>query len=436
MAEALKANNVNIINMVRSLMPIEYGDRIPEATQENINMVYDTILNYKPLRDKFIISMFELIGIQTIDGTTFVNPLAEFKKEPIRFGSTDEETFINMAKGTDFDSTAGIDVAFRYYDSYIMTNFHKINFANQYPITLQYNVLKTAFMSDYGLQNLLTGKMMSAYAGYNWDEYLCMLELLLVGYQKRLLPATQVTAVEDRESAENLLVELEAFVDSCRFPLPQNNPVGATSVSSPKNLIFFTTPKIKARIGVQALANAYNLSYAEAKARTVVVHKLDPEGKIQGIAVDVRFFRCRDNFLEVSENRNGAALSYNMFLTAQEMISPSLFYPVMVFTTDGSVASPTITASNITNAVAGSEVEIVASITDASGYTPQLFDYEVTSKVVGKSAKGTGTAIVPGTNILLIDPNETNFPISVKISWRNDSSVTKTITVTKAAGLS
>lgn len=434
MAEALKANNVNIINMVRSLMPIEYGDRIPEATQENINMVYDTILNYKPLRDKFIISMFELIGIQTIDGTTFVNPLAEFKKEPIRFGSTDEETFINMAKGTDFDSTAGIDVAFRYYDSYIMTNFHKINFANQYPITLQYNVLKTAFMSDYGLQNLLTGKMMSAYAGYNWDEYLCMLELLLVAYQKRLLPATQVARVEDRESAENLLVELEAFVDSCRFPLPQNNPAGATSVSSPQNLIFFTIPKNKARIGVQALANAYNLSYAETKARTVVVHELDPEGKIQGIAVDVRFFRCRDNFLEVSENRNGAALSYNMFLTAQEMISPSLFYPVMVFTTDGSAVSPTITASNITNAVAGSEVEINASITDVSGYTPQLFDYEVVSKVVGKSGKGTGTAIVPGTNILLIDPNETNFPISVKITWRNDSSVTKTITVTKAAG--
>ena len=431
MGDKIKATNENIVNYMRSVLPTSVAERIPEATQTNLGEVFDSIWNYKAVRDQFFVSMFEMIGIQTIDGVAFINPLAEFKKSPIRFGSTDEETFVNMAKGTPFDSRAGVEKAFAYYDSYVMSLYHKVNFSMQYPITVQYNTIRNAFMSDYGLKSMIQAKMLSAYTGANYDEYLVMKDLLVKGYEQGILPAIQVSGVEDRESAEDLLVELEAFIDLASFPLPKNNPAGATSVSNAANMVFFTTPTIKARIGVKALANAYNLTYAEAKARTVVVDSLDEAGEIQGIACDMRFFRVRDQFREVSENRNGAALSYNFFLTVQEQISPSLFYPVMVFTTKASDAT-TITPTNITDAVPGTERELVVAL-NGSGYNPKLFNYEITSTVVGSKDGRPGTTMVPGTNILLIDQDETNFPITVKVTWRNDESVTANLTVNKQA---
>lgn len=426
----IEANNVNIINYMRSVMPISIADRIPEATLTNLDEVFTSIWNNKQVRDQFFVSMFELIGIQTIDGVAFINPLAEFKKSPILFGSTDEEVFVNMAKGTPFDSRAGVEAAYAYYESYVMSLYHKVNFSQQYPITVRYNTARQAFMSDYGLSTMVQAKMLSAYTGANYDEYLVMKNLLVSGYENKILPATQVAGVKDRESAENLLVELEAFIERARFPLPTNNPAGATSVSDPSNLIFFTTPTIKARIGVQALANAYNLSYAEARARTVVVDSLDEDGEIQGIACDIRFFRVRDQFREVSENRNGASLSYNFFLTVQEMISASLFYPVMVFTTVAQDAT-TITASNI-NPAKGEETQIVATL-DGSGYNPALFDYELsagTAQPYPPTSGKPGTCIVPGTNILVVDPEQAAGTLNIKITWRVDPSITKTITAT------
>lgn len=423
----IKATNENIVNYMRAVLPTSVAERIPEATQDNLSAVFDSIWNYKQVRDQFFVSMFELIGIQTIDGVAFINPLAEFKKSPIRFGSTDEETFVNMAKGTVFDSRAGVEKAFAYYDSYVMSLYHKVNFSMQYPITVQYNTLRQAFMSDYGLKTMIQAKMLSAYTGANYDEYLVMKDLLVQGYEKGILPAIQVNAVEDRDSAEDLLVELEAFIDLARFPLPKNNPAGATSVSNAGNIVFFTTPTIKARLGVKALANAYNLSYMEAKARTVVVDSLDEAGEIQGIACDLRFFRVRDQFREVSENRNGAALSYNFFLTVQEQISASLFYPVMVFTTKASDAT-TLTPTNISDAVAGTERELTVTL-NGTGYNPKLFDYEITTTVQGSKDGRPGTCIVPGTNIIILDPEETNFPITVKVTWRNNPEITANLTV-------
>lgn len=425
----IPATNENIVNYMRSVLPVSIADRIPEATQSNMNEVFESIWNYKPVRDEFMTGLFEMIGIQTIDGMSFINPLAEFKKSPILFGSTDEEVYINMAKGTAFDSRAGVEKAFAYYDSYIMALYHKVNFNMQYPITVQYNTARPAFMSDYGLRNLIQGKMLSAYSGANYDEYLAMKNLLVSGYENKILPAVQVAGVEDKESAEDLLVALSAQIDLSRFPLPKNNPAGATSTAMPSNLIFFTTPTVKARLGVKALANAYNLSYAEASARTVVVDELDEAGEIQGILCDIRFFRVRDQFREVSYQKNGASLSYDFFLTISEMISPSLFYPVCVFTTKA-MDGTTLTPSVIGTVKEGNEVSIDVAI-NGSGYNPKLFDFEITSTVKEPSDGRPGTTIVPGTNIVIIDQEETNFPITVKVTWRANPSVTANATLNK-----
>ena len=417
-AKSVEPTNMNIINAVRAALPYHIQDRIPEATSDNLQAVYDTILNKQNIRNEFMVALPALIGIQTMDAVTFNNPLAVYKRSPIRFGATDEEIYVNMAKGHAYDGWAGTDAMFKRY---------LVNFEMQYDVTIDYNTMRNAFMSEYGIRDMMQAKMMSLYASGEWDEYLVMKQLIDTGYEKQVLPAVKVDPVTDKASAENLMVELQAFIGEAQFPNPANNVAGANSSSNASNMLFITTPQVNARIGVQALANAYNLSYVETKARTVIVDKFEhPE--IVAVALDLRFFRCRDQFREISYDRNGSALYWNYHYTMFEQISPSLFYPIRVFTTD-TVGVQSLSGTGITDAVPGTTREIIVAPTGTATYKPELFDYEITS-----TPSSHKTQMIPGTNQLIIGEDETAFPITVKVSYRPDTTISTNVSVAKQAG--
>lgn len=60
--------NINLLNAVRNRMSVDYRDRVPEATQSNIESIYQTILDpYNPMaRDELIPALVELIASQSI----------------------------------------------------------------------------------------------------------------------------------------------------------------------------------------------------------------------------------------------------------------------------------------------------------------------------------------------------------------------------------
>lgn len=98
MGNKVAATNVAILNAVRSMQSLEYRDRIPEATAENISSIYENLLNIVPLRNAFANALVEQIMEQRIETVFFENPLGVLKRDPMRYGGTEEEIFINMAK--------------------------------------------------------------------------------------------------------------------------------------------------------------------------------------------------------------------------------------------------------------------------------------------------------------------------------------------------
>lgn len=50
----IKATNENIVNYMRAVLPTSVAERIPEATQDNLSTVFDSIWNYKQVRDQFL----------------------------------------------------------------------------------------------------------------------------------------------------------------------------------------------------------------------------------------------------------------------------------------------------------------------------------------------------------------------------------------------
>lgn len=418
--------SVNILNMARNAMSEYYRNIIPEATQDNLAQVFDKLMTYQASRNELMQMLPTLIGIQTMDAVNFKNPLAVYKKNPIRFGQTDEEIYVNMIKANKFDYEMSPANLFKYYESNVMSAFHEINYDVTFPFSIQWNTLRNAVFSTYGLRDMMGAKTQAVYASAEWGEYSAMKGLIETGYDKQILPAVTVPKVTDKESAENLVVELQSFIGEASFPNPINNIAGANSSCDASNLIFLMTPRTNARITIQTLAQLYNLSLDETKARTRVVDKFEHEG-IQAVALDIRCFRVRDHFREIGYTNNVGSLFYNYFLTIFEMISFSPFYPIRVFTSDN-VGLTSIAPVNITDAVAGTtrDIEVTKTATGFD-YTPGLYDYEITSTPSSKK-----TYMLPGSNKLVIGADETAFPITVKVTYRNDTSITTNVSVAKS----
>lgn len=420
---ATKATNVNILNAMRSEYELE--NRIPEATLDNLQQIFTTMMSYSQGRNTVIPSLLERIGLQTVDTTAWRNPLAMYKKDPMRYGMTHEETFVNMCKGKMYDPRESYEYAFQQYQSYIMSVFHKVNLQMQYPVTITYDNLRSAFLSEYGIRDMMAAKMESALTGANWDEYNAMKGMIDTGYDQQILPAVTVPAVTDEASAKTLLTEIKAAVNEFRFPNTANNIAGATSASEPYNLIWITTPRVDANISVEGLAYAFNMDKAQVDVRTVIVDKFD-NAAIQGVLMDIRFFNVRDQFREMSDQRLANILSWNYFYTTVEMISASPFYPMRVFTTDTVATSSLSIAANGGNYTPGEVIAIPANVTGGTGtYHQKLLSWSV------EGATSRDTYILPGTNQLYVGADETG-ALVVTITYRPDESVTKTVNFTKA----
>lgn len=421
---ATKATNVNILNAMRSEYELE--NRIPEATLDNLQQIFTTMMSYSQGRNTVIPSLLERIGLQTVDTTAWRNPLAMYKKDPMRYGMTHEETFVNMCKGKMYDPRESYEYAFQQYQSYIMSVFHKVNLQMQYPVTITYDNLRSAFLTEYGIRDMMAAKMESAVTGANWDEYNAMKGMIDTGYDQQILPAVTVPAVTDEASAKTILTEIKAAVNEFRFPNPANNIAGATSASEPYNLIWITTPRVDANISVEALAYAFNMDKAQVDVRTVIVDKFD-NAAIQGVLMDIRFFNVRDQFREMSDQRLANILSWNYFYTMVEMISASPFYPMRVFTTDTVATSSLSITANGGTYNQGEVITIPATVTGGRGtYHQKLLSWSV------EGATSRDTYILPGTNQLYVGADETG-TLAVTVTYRPDESVTKTVNFTKAA---
>lgn len=427
MAETM--TNINMLNAVRSRMSLDYRDRVPEATQENLNDIINTLTDpYNPTaRDELVPALVELIASQSISTEAFRNPLRFLNSNAMRYGNAEQEVFVNMAKGVAHDPKISIEEATAIYDSYIMAVYHKINFNNDYPVTIYYEDLKTAFLDDYGLKNLIQAKVESIVSGCNMDEFTTAKELIVAAYNGGATYPIHVDAVTDKDSAEAVLVEIQNYIDACKIPNTSYNYAGATSAAKDDTLLLFTTPRTKATLNVYSYSGAYNLDMMIPKVQQIVVDNFNNAKNIVAVLVDKRFFKIREQYRLMVRDAVNAGLRWNERYTVKEMFSYSIFYPIFVFTTD-TVGITNISGTAITNAKPGTDVPLEISFTNAN-VAGEGVDYTVS----GNSSEDT--FVIPGTNVLRIAKDETGLTagITVTVKSRFDDSKSTTISVKASA---
>ena len=427
----LDMTNVNLLNAVRHTMSVDYRDRVPLANNDNIDAISKTLTDpYNPMaRNELVPALVNLIVSQSISTEAFRNPLRILNSNAMPYGNGEQEVYVNFAQGYAHDAYISIEDATAIYDSYIMALYHVINFNNDYPVTIYYEDLRGAFLDSYGLRNLISAKVESVVSACNWDEFTTAKELIASAKRAGQIYPVHVDPVTDQASANALAKQIQAYIDKIQFPNPLYNFAGATSAAKEDTILLFVDPDTKAAMNVDSYASAYNLDRMIPKAQQVLVDNFNDAEGIVAVLVDKRFFKIREQYRLMVQDNVNRGLRWNNTYTVKEMFSYSLFYPIIVFTTENVLVS-SITSTAVHNAKAGDDIDFSNNFTISS---TGISDNAVNYTIIHNSSKET--FVIPGTNIIRIAKDETGIKkqsgeetsLVIKVTSRFDPSKTANI---------
>lgn len=431
MAEKLDMNNINMLNAVRNTMSVDYRDRVPVATKENIADIAKTLTDpYNPMaRNELVPALVNLIASQSISTEAFRNPLRVLNSNAIPYGNGEQEVYVNFAQGYAHNANISIEDATAIYDSYIMALYHVINFNNDYPVTIWFEDMRGAFLDDYGLRSLVQAKVESVVSACNWDEFTTAKELITSAKKAGQIYPVHVDAVTDQASANALAKQIQSYIDKIQFPNPLYNFAGATSAAKEDTILLFVDPDTKAAMNVDSYASAYNLDRMIPKAQQVLIDNFNDTEGIVAVLVDKRFFKIREQYRMMVQDNVNRGLRWNSTYTVKEMFSYSLFYPIIVFTTENVLVS-SLSSTNIGNVTVGTDVDFSDHFTiESTGVSDNAIDLALINNT------SRDTFIIPGTTILRIAKDEKGLhksidpthSLCVKVTSRFDTSKSTSI---------
>lgn len=395
--------NEDIIKAIRHEASSEYQRRIPDAIKADVQQTLKQLNNYQPAWNEFVSAIINKVGLTIARNNSWSNPLARYKKGLLDAGDTVEELQTGLIKGYAFDPRReyGEKALFGKHLPEVQSAYHTINRESIYPLTVQRSTLQRAFLSPDGLAQFITSLMESMSTSDNLDEFLLMMQLFPEYEKNGGFFKVHVEDIADLDStaedSRKAVRTLREYAEVLTFPSRQYNASGMYTHAKPEDMILIATPQFKSGIDVNALAAAFNVSYAEVPQRThVVPPEYMPGNGIQGILTTEDFFQVYDTYFNTDSMPNPAGRYENFFLHHDQIISASKFVPAIALTTgEGDVI--TISDTPVTGVN-----DIV--ITDSTGAT-------VTNVRRGESYIVTAGAITAGDNsatVLTLEGNKSS----------------------------
>lgn len=335
------ANMVNVLNTILSNASAMYQERVPTATQTNIQDVGSAIMGYKAVENEFLDALVNKIAMQIVHNKTFRNPLAVLKKGSVPLGRNIEEIYTNPATGTVFDAT-GADLLARNLPD-VKTIYHTMNRQGKYKATVSKAQLMGAFTSYAALEKLLNSIVNSIYSGDNLEEFLLMKELFASAIEGGKLKTvdTGLTAVSDAESAKSLVKAIRTVGRAMTLPSSNYNSyydINKATDAKPvvtwtpmENQVLILRNDVAVNVDVELLAQAFNVSYTDLQQRTLFVDSFGTNDKCAAILCDEAFVQVYDNLEQMENFHNGEGLYDNYIYHHWQTYSLSLFANAMAF---------------------------------------------------------------------------------------------------------
>ena len=363
----LNARTIDVLNVIRQYAPVEYQNGVPEVTDPtDIPKVGEIICGYPAFANQFINALVNRIALVTIKSATFNNAYAMLKKGYLEFGETVEEVFIEMTKAREFSVEKAKDREFKRTLPDIRSAFHAMNWKVQYPVTIQNEDLRMAFVSAEGVQDLIAKifKMIDVAAEY--DEFLLFKYLMIKGYNKGAIARAMY---DDSTDIKTNAKVMRGVSNMLTFPKTDYNQMGVHNDTPKSDQYVFIDAMFDAEYDVDILASAFNMDKAtfignrmliddwttfdndrfremfteDAQIEEVTAEELQAMQYVRAMLIDKEWFQVYDNLAMFTEDYVAAGIYWNYFYNVWKTVSYSPFSNAVAFVTDSSALSNTYT---------------------------------------------------------------------------------------------
>lgn len=461
----LNASTIDIMNVIRQNASLQYQNTVPVVeTAVDIPRVGEKIYGTPALANEFINALVNRIALVRIKSATFNNPYRDLKKGYIEFGETIEEVFVNIARVRDFNVEKADEREFKRTLADVRAAFHVINWKVQYPITIQDEDLRQAFLSIDGVQDMIARIVDAVYTAAEYDEFLLFKYLLIKAITHGQMHEVVVDSTADfNENA----VAFRGASNMITFMSDKYNERGVKTTTPKENQYIFMDAMFNARFDVMTLAAAFNMEQADFMGRLKLIDKWDEfdnerfeqiraesdyiepitdeelamMNNVVAVLIDEEWFQVYDNNNKMTEKYAASGMYWNYFYNVWKTVSNSPFSNAIVFTdaaiTPENPASIKIKVeSRDVDPKSGTVTLILMAdpSTPITSGTPKLMQTE-TATAVGVGCEEYGAVLIPPTAV------ESTFILSFELNgdiydsqsqrWDNVSSSAGAKTFTK-----
>lgn len=419
----LNASTIDILNVIRQNASYEYQQNVPEVTQvSDIPKVGEVIYGTPAFANQFINSLVNRIAIVRVQSANFNNPYSILKKGYIEFGETVEDIFVSIANAVDFNVEKSAKREFQRTIPDIHSAFHVMNWRVVYPVTIQDEDLKQAFLSIDGVQNLISKIVESVYTAAEYDEFLLFKYLLIKAISHGRMKAVPVgDATNLNESA----VQFRGQSNLLPFMSSDFNEAGVKTNTPKERQVIFMDALFNAKFDVNVLASAFNMDKADFMGRLFLIDNwtefdndrfevirdnsdgiekvTDAElallKNVVAVIADENWFQVYDNNNKFTEKYVASGMYWNYFYHTWKTISSSPFANAIVFATDTADIAPleTLTVTLSDKEEGDTATVFTLSVKEVDGLNPQSVNFVQTEALTtaGIAVQKYGGLMIP-----------------------------------------
>lgn len=444
----LNASTIDILNVIRQNASYDFQQSVPVVqTKNDIPKVGEIICGTPAFANQFLNALVNRIALVRVQSATFNNPYAVLKKGYLEFGESVEDIFVNIAKVVDFNPDKGEGREFKRSTPDVRSTFHVMNWRVMYPVTIQDEDLKRAFLSIDGVQNLIEKIVDSVYTASQYDEFLLFKYLLIKAISKGQFYPVGV----DSSDTKNWGVAFRGKSNKITFMSKEYNSASVKNSTPKDRQVIFMDAEFNAKYDVDVLASSFNMDKADFMGRLFLIddfttfdnerfevirdysdgiEEVTPDeltllSKVKAILLDEEWFQCYDNMNKFTEKYVASGLYWNYFYHTWKTVSSSPFANAIVFCeNDATISLPTDITYKIVDKSVCETATVLTLELQINGSTLQPHDAELIqteqATKAGIAVQKYGALLIPST------AKATNIILSAKIgnsTYEAESSV-------------
>lgn len=379
----LQASTLDIMNTIRQNASYDYQQSVPVvAKAADIPKVGEVIYGTPAFANQYINALVNRVALVIAKSANFNNPYSHLKKGYLEFGETVEEIFVQIAKVVEYTPEKAPAREFQRTLPDVKSAFHTMNWRVMYPVTIQDEDLRLAFLAESGMQGLVAKIVDSVYKAAEYDEFLLFKYLLIKAVSHgKMYPMS----IGDGTKMETAAETFRGASNDLTFMKTKYNESGVRTTTPRENQAIFMDSWFNAKYDVEVLAAAFNMDKATYTGalhliddwtsfdnerfdviransdglEEVTAEELALMKDVKAVLVDTEWFQIYDNNAKFTEQYAAAGLYWNYFYHVWKTISSSPFSNAIVFVTDTATIAP---KASYTVELTGKDTSDVATV--------------------------------------------------------------------------